>query len=136
MVREGWDSPNAQPPDVTSRLLLEELANLLDLGASRRGIEEEVTELARVGFDVDGALGGSRITLKDQDLVFGAAFLLDGVHCNRHRELTMHAAARVGRVAGSGRTGMERERVYGPGTWPLVLWYYGILSMSLLVVAW
>lgn len=65
MARETQDSPNTQPPDIASRLFLEKLANLLDLGASRRGIEEEIAELARVRFDVDGALCGPRITLED-----------------------------------------------------------------------
>jgi hypothetical protein len=75
------DIPDAQPPDVASRLLLEELADLLDLGASRSGIEQEIAELTRVGLDVDCTLGGTGIALEDKDLMFRPAFLLNGVHC-------------------------------------------------------
>jgi hypothetical protein len=52
----------------------------LDLGASAGSIVEEVTELAAVGLDVDGALGGPGIALENQDLVFWSTLLLDGVH--------------------------------------------------------
>ncbi len=32
----------------------------LYFGTARRGIEEQVAQLARIGLDVDGALGGAR----------------------------------------------------------------------------
>lgn len=66
--------------DVAGRLLLEEAAHFLDLGAARLGVEQQVAELARVGLDVNGALGGPRVAFQHQDLVLGPALLLDGIH--------------------------------------------------------
>lgn len=75
-----WSLPNAQSPYIASRLLLEEAANLLNFRAARRRVEEEVAELARVGLDVDGALGGPGIALQNEDLMLWPASLLNGLH--------------------------------------------------------
>lgn len=78
--QHGHDVPNAQPPDITGRLLLEISTNLLDLGLAAGRIVEEIAELAAVGLDVDSSLGRPGIALEHQDLVLGATFLLDGIH--------------------------------------------------------
>lgn len=57
----------------------------MDLGATTCSVVEEVAELAAVGLDVDGTLGGPGIALEDQDLVFWSTLLLDGVHRARAR---------------------------------------------------
>lgn len=50
------------------------------LALARSGIKEQVAQFGRVGFDIDGALGGPRVALKHQDLVLWATFLLDCMH--------------------------------------------------------
>lgn len=83
------DVPDTQSPGVAACLLLEKLADLLDLGAARGGIEEQVAQLTRVGFDVDGTLGGPRIALQHQHLVLGPDPLREGVHgCGFERRLS------------------------------------------------
>lgn len=74
------DVPNAQPPDIAGRLLLEISTNLLNLGLATGRIVEEIAELAAVGLDVNSSLGRPGIALEHQDLVLGATFLLDGIH--------------------------------------------------------
>ena len=72
--------PNTQPPNITGGLLLEELADLLDLGPPGAGVEQQVAQFAGIRLHVDGSPGGGREALQDEDLVLGSAFLLDGVH--------------------------------------------------------
>lgn len=72
--------PDAQPPNITGGLLLEEAPDLLNLGPARGGIEEQVAQLGGVGLDINGALGGPRVALEHEDLVLWTAFLLDSLH--------------------------------------------------------
>lgn len=72
--------PYAQTIHVACRLLFQEAADLLDLGPSRLGVEEQVAQLARIRLDVDGALGRPRIAFQDQDLMLRSAPLLNRVH--------------------------------------------------------
>lgn len=74
------DIPYPLAPHIARRLLLQECANLLDLATPRRGIVQEVAQLAGVGLDINGALDCSRVAFQDQDLVLGATLLLDGLH--------------------------------------------------------
>lgn len=78
---DGLNSPNALMIDIAGSLLLEEFSDLADLCLARSGIEEEVAQLARVGLNVDGALGDPWVALEDEDLVLGPTFLLEGMHC-------------------------------------------------------
>lgn len=77
------DIPNAHPPNITSCFFLEELADFLYLRPPGSGIKQKVTQFTRVWLNINGSLGGVRIALEDEDLVFGATFLLYGVHCAR-----------------------------------------------------
>lgn len=72
--------PDAQAPDIAGCPLLEEAADLLDLGLARGGVEQQVAELGGVGLDVDGTLRGSGVAFEHQDLVLGATFLLECMH--------------------------------------------------------
>lgn len=74
------DLPYPLAVDIAGRLLLQETANLLDLGAARLRVKKQVAELARVRLNVDGALGGSWVALEHEHLVLRATLLLDGVH--------------------------------------------------------
>lgn len=69
--------------DIASRLFFQEAPDLLDLGPSRLGVEEQVAELARVGLDVDGPFCCPRVAFQDEDLVLWPALLLEGVHDGR-----------------------------------------------------
>ncbi len=90
----GGDEPNSQAPDIAGRLLLEEGADLLDLSPAGGGIVEQVAQLARVGFDIDGSLCGPGVALEDEDLVLGAASLLDGMHGDGMRADTLGTMGR------------------------------------------
>lgn len=68
-------------PDVAGGLLLEEFADLVDLGLAGDEVEQQVAELARVGLDAYCCLVGARIALEHEDLVLWPALLLDGLHC-------------------------------------------------------
>lgn len=74
------DAPDTLSPNITGCLLLEKGADLLDLGTSRGGVEQQVAQLARIRLHIDSALGRPRIALQDQNLVLWATFLLDRVH--------------------------------------------------------
>lgn len=74
-------APNSQPPHIAGGLFLEKGTNLLNLGTTARGVEEEVAELAAVGLDVNSSLGGPGIALEHENLVLGPTFLLNCVHC-------------------------------------------------------
>lgn len=68
-------------PDVAGSLLLEEFADLVDLGLAGNEVEQQVAKLARVGLDAYGGLVGARVAFQHQDLVLWPALLLDGLHC-------------------------------------------------------
>lgn len=68
-------------PDIAGGLLLEELADLLDLCLAGNEVEQQVAQLARVGLHVYGGLVGARVALQHEDLVLGPTLLLDGLHC-------------------------------------------------------
>lgn len=72
--------PDSHAPDIVGSLLLKKCANLLDLGAAAACIEEQIAQFAAVGHDIDGSLCRLGITLEHQDLMFGSALVLDGVH--------------------------------------------------------
>jgi hypothetical protein len=55
------DVPNTQTPDITSCLLLQKSANLLDLGATTRSIVEKVAKLATIRLDIYSAFRGPGI---------------------------------------------------------------------------
>jgi hypothetical protein len=107
--------PNSHAPNIGGRLLLEEGADLLDLGLAAGGVEEEVAELAAVGLDVNSSLSGPGIALEHQDLVLGSTFLLDGVHGEPNARVALGGGeasgtveqeamiAEGGRASGTGR---------------------------------
>ena len=70
-------------PHVPGRALVEEVADLLQLGAARAGVVEQVAQLARVGLDLDIVLLELGIALEHQHLVFRATGLACGVHRKR-----------------------------------------------------
>ena len=71
--------PKSSLPDICSRFLLQKCADLLQLLSARRGIVEQIAELGRQGMDLLYGLLIFGIAFQDQDLMFGATFLLRGV---------------------------------------------------------
>lgn len=61
--------PKSRFSDIACRSLLQECADLLKLTATRAGVVEEVTELARVGLDLCCALLVLGVAAHDQNLV-------------------------------------------------------------------
>lgn len=80
MCVEEVHVPDSHAPDVVGSLLLKERANLLDLGATAGGIEEEIAQLTAIGDDINRALCNPWIALEHQDLVFRPASVMDGLH--------------------------------------------------------
>ena len=67
--------PYACPPDVTGRLLLQKGTDFLHLAPACGSIVKQITELTGVWLDIDGALGGPREAVQNEDLVFRTTFL-------------------------------------------------------------
>lgn len=74
------DVPNPALRDIASSYLLEVCPNLLNLASSSTSIIQQVTELARVGFDVGDIFLVFRVTLQDKDLMLWSHRLADGIH--------------------------------------------------------
>lgn len=72
--------PNLIPPNITRCPFFQEGANFLQLASTSTCVEEQIAELARVGFYILDILLVLGVTLEDEDLVFGKERLLHGLH--------------------------------------------------------